>query len=114
MNLPVTHCSSGSVNRALLSGILLLLAAPQADAGNPCIDLYPSMAGEILRSDGGRVAAIVPVDWFEQGVYRITVESGGQFMVRPGDLSIPQAGSDLEYRIFSRDASSEQLAECYC
>ena len=35
-------------------------------------------------------------------------------MIRPGDLVIPQVGSNLEYRIFSRDAGSESLAACYC
>jgi len=35
-------------------------------------------------------------------------------MTRPGGLSIPQVGSDLEYRIFSRSSNSEPLAACYC
>lgn len=94
--------------------ILSLLAALPAFAVNPCIDVYPSMAGEILRSNGGRVEAIAPVEWLEEGVYRVTVESGGQFMTRPGKLPMPRIGSSLEYRIFSRDANSAPLAACYC
>ena len=94
--------------------MLLLFAVQQAHAGNPCIDLYPSMAGEMLRSNGGRVAAVDAVAWLEEGVYRVTVESGGQFMIRPGSLPIPQVGSDLEYRIFSRSSNSAPLAACYC
>jgi hypothetical protein len=95
--------------------LLSLLASLLAHAGNPCVDLYPSQAGKILNSDGGRVAAIDPVEWLEQGVYRVTVKSGGQFMIRPGKKQpIPQVGSNLEYRIFSRDANSAPLAACYC
>jgi len=95
--------------------ILWLLASLPVHAGNPCVDLYPSQAGKVLKSDGGRVAAINPVEWLEQGVYRVTVESGGQFMIRHGkQQQIPQVGSNLEYRIFSRDANSTPLAACYC
>ena len=95
--------------------LLLLLASPGAVmASNPCLDTYPAMAGEVLTSDGGRVKKIAPVEWFEDGVYQVTVESGGVFMTRLGDLPMPELGSDLEFRIYSKDAASLPMAGCYC
>lgn len=100
-------------NRSLLY-TLLLLSMTAVAADNPCIDRYPAMSGQILRSNGGVVARIEPVKWFEDGVFRVTVESGGDFMTRPGELPLPEVGSELQYRIFSKDANAEPLAACYC
>ena len=55
----------------------------QVYSGNPCLDVHPSKAGWIPGSNGGRVAAIDPVEWLGEGVCRVTVESGRHFMIRP-------------------------------
>jgi hypothetical protein len=94
--------------------MLPFVTVSTAHADNPCIDSYPAISGQILRSNGGRVARLEPVKWFEDGVYRVTVESGGDFMTRPGGLPLPEVGSELQYRIFSKDANSEPIAACYC
>ena len=81
---------------------------------NPCVDEYPKIAPHVVGGPAGRVADIKPVEWFEDGVYRITVNSGGDIMVEPGDLPLPPIGAELEVRICSRTPNSEPLAGCYC
>lgn len=67
-----------------------------------------------MKSKGGRVARIEPVEWFEDGVYRVTVESGGVIMTRPGTRPMPPVGADLEHRIFSKNGQALPFAGCYC
>lgn len=92
----------------------LILAASPVLGSNPCINEYPNAAGEILTSYGGRVFRIEPVEWFEDGVYRITVESGGVIMTKPGTLPMPQIGAELELRVFSKNRNLGPFASCYC
>lgn len=96
--------------------VLLLLIATASTAldANPCVGEYPKIAGEILTSDGGRIARIEPIEWLEDGVYKITLESGGVIMARPGRLAMPQIGSKLELRVFSKTHETLPFAGCYC
>ena len=68
----------------------------------------------MVGGPAGRVARVEPVEWLEDGVYRITVESGGNIVVKPNGLPLPPVGKELEVRIFSETANSEPLAACYC
>ena len=101
-----------SALRGTVVGVLFIF--PPIAVGGPCIDDHPKKAGELLTSPGGRVARIDPVEWFEDGVYRITVDSGGVIMTRPGDLPIPPVGAVLEFRAFSEGKNALPFAGCYC
>ena len=96
---------------ALLTTTMASCSEPEI---SPCVNEYPSIAGDILTSYGGRVARIEPVEWLEDGVYRIVVESGGEIMTKPGNLPMPPIGAELELRIFSDTRNSEPFAGCYC
>lgn len=101
--------------RALIGAVLATtLASCSEPPLNPCIDRYPRMAGDVVTGYGGRVARIEPVAWLEDGVYRITVESGGDIMIKPGDLPLPEIGAELEARIFSESRNADPFAGCYC
>ena len=63
---------------------------------------------------GGKVARIDPVEWFEDGVYQITVESGGVIMTRPGEFPMPPIGAELELRVYSKTKQDLPMAGCYC
>ncbi len=96
------------------AALTALVAATPVFGGNPCTGAYQDTAGEILTSPGGRVARIEPVEWFEDGVYRITVKSGGVIMTRPDGLPMPPVGADLELRVYSKSKSALPFAGCYC
>lgn len=105
----------GNIPRKQLVVALCMLATSCSDTRvNPCIDEYPNKAGEILTSPGGTIERIEPVEWFEDGVYRITVESGGIFMTRPEGLPMPSVGAELEFRVYSKTKESIPFAGCYC
>lgn len=63
--------------------LVSVLSSVPVYAANPCVEQYPAAAGEVLTSPGGRVARIEPVAWFEDGVYRITLETGGGYHDSP-------------------------------
>lgn len=96
--------------------LCLVLMAGCSDSGpaNPCVDTYPSISGHMVGGPAGRVADVQSVEWLEDGVYRITVGSGGDIMVKPSGLSLPPVGAELEVRIYSESANSDPLAGCYC
>ncbi|MGB5202516.1 MAG: hypothetical protein WBN68_07775 [Sedimenticolaceae bacterium] len=54
------------------------------------------------------------MQWFEDGVYRITVDSGGVIMTKPDGLPMPPVGAGLELRIYSEEKGNQPLAGCYC
>jgi len=85
-----------------------------AQAGNPCLDDYPQRAGDVVVANGGRVAKIEPVEWLEDGVFRITTASGGTIMSRPLGLPMPPIGARLELRIYSVDKDAVPFGGCYC
>lgn len=90
-------------------------AVAQLCYANPCVDKYPEIAGEVLTSPAGKVKKIEPIEaWFEDGVYQITVESGGVIMVKPEGLPLPPIGSRLEMRVFSKSKTDMPMAGCYC
>lgn len=94
--------------------LVSVLSSVPVYAANPCVEQYPAAAGEVLTSPGGRVARIEPVAWFEDGVYRITLETGGVIMIRPQGLPMPSVGAELELRVFSKDRHQIPFAGCYC
>ena len=106
--------SGGVVVRviALCLGLMAGCSVPQPV--DPCVDEYPKIAPHVVGGPAGRIANIEPVDWLKDGVYRIIVESGGDIMVKPGDLPLPPIGAVLEVRIYSQTPNSEPLAGCYC
>jgi len=102
------------MNISILVALAALVVTAPVYGANPCVGEYPTIANEILVSPGGRVARIEQVDWFEDGVYRITVESGGIIMTKPDGLRIPPVGAELEFRIYSESKSAQPFAGCYC
>jgi len=113
-NIALCWISGGVVARVIMLWVVLVAGCSDPQPVNPCVDEYPKIALHVVGGPAGRVANIEPVDWLEDGVYRITVESGGDIMVKPGDLPLPPIGSVLEVRIYSRTPNSEPLAGCYC
>lgn len=111
---PVLAAAKMKAARLALLCLAVLAGCSEPAPVNPCIDTYPAIAGHVVGGPAGRVAGVQAVDWLEEGVYRITVESGGDIMVKPDGLPLPQIGADLEVRIFSETANSEPLAGCYC
>ena len=100
--------------RIALLGLILVAGCSDRGPVNPCVDTYPSIAGHSVSGPAGRVAEVQSVEWLEEGVYRITVESGGDIMVKPEGLPLPPVGAELEVRIYSQSVASEPLAGCYC
>ena len=81
---------------------------------NPCIDNYPAISNEMHSYPSGVVANIKDVEWFEDGVKQITLDSREIIMIRPLDLPLPAVGSNLELRSFTRKAGEAPFAGCYC
>ena len=98
----------------LLWPVIVLGGCGQSPQENPCVDTYPSIAPDVVTGPAGRISSIEPVQWLEDGVFRITVESGGDILVRPDGLPLPPIGAELEVRIFSASRNADPVAGCYC
>ena len=100
--------------RSLVCFLFALSGCSKTQLQNPCIEEYPRTASEVLISPAGTVKSIEKIEWFEDGVYRIIVASGGEIFVKPDGLPLPSEGVKLEMRIFSTSENGEPLAGCYC
>ena len=94
--------------------ILITSGCSSKNIPNPCIDDYPAISKEINNYPSGVVSSISDVEWFEDGVKQITLESRMVIIVRPLDLALPAVGSNLELRSFTRKAGEAPFAGCYC
>ena len=108
----------GLESRAVKRFFLFVLSAccfTAPVAANPCIDTYRRLAGEVLTSPAGRVAKVEPItNWFEDGVYRVSLDGGGVFMTRPGGADLPDVGATIELRVYSKTRTDMPMAGCYC
>lgn len=98
----------------MLTPVFFLTGCTGTEIPNPCITDYPALSKEIHNYPSGVVARIEDVEWFEDGVKRITLNSGSIIMVRPLNLPMPSIGSDLELRSFTKIADEAPFAGCYC
>lgn len=100
--------------RYLTVFVAAFVGGSYAASANPCVSEYPSTATEVAISPWGTVARIEPVEWFEDGVYRIALESGDVIITQTDDRPALPVGATLERRIYMQMNDQQDVAGCYC